>query len=242
MIAIARAVNINCSVLILDEPTSSLDEEEVKKLFALMKQLKNDGVGIVFITHFLDQVYKICDRITVLRNGELIGEYPAEKLPRLQLVAKMMGRELDDLSALVNEKPAVKESKEIPLVEACGLSSGYFRFAPFYLKMYCGDVVGFGGLLGSGRSELVRTIYGVDKAVQGSIFVRGKKVKIKKPLDAIKLRMAYLPEDRKADGIISELSVKENIIIALQAKQGVFKRLGKKEKEKFADEYISLLI
>lgn len=241
MIAIARAVNTKCKFLILDEPTSSLDADEVKKLFALMRQLKEANVGIIFITHFLEQVYEICDRITVLRNGELVGEYEVENLPRLELVKKMMGKEIEVLSDLSVNKDSAMFEDEVPMVEARDLSSGPSMVAPFSLKMYKGEVVGFSGLLGSGRSELVRAIYGADRAVQGQLYIKGKSTRIKKPLDAMEQGMAYLPEDRKADGIFGELSVRENIIIALQAKQGVFKRLTHKEMEQYADEYIQLL-
>ena len=242
LIAIARAINIECKILILDEPTSSLDENEVQKLFALMRQLKDQGVGIIFITHFLEEVYKVCDRITVLRNGELVGEYKVEELPRLQLVARMMGKALDDLANLKVDKDESKRHEgEVPFVEACGLSSGVSKVVPFDLKIFRGEVVGFSGLLGSGRSELVRAIYGADKAIHGNLLLRGEHVKIKNPLDAINKKMAYLPEDRKVDGIFSDLSVRENIIIALQAKYGLFRRLRRNEMEKYADEYINLL-
>lgn len=241
MIAIARAVNTQCSFLILDEPTSSLDADEVKKLFALMRQLKEKGVGIIFITHFLEQVYEVCDRITVLRNGELVGEYEIENLPRLELVKKMMGKEIEILSDLSVNKDESRFEGEVPMIEARELSSGDSRVAPFNVKMYKGEVVGFSGLLGSGRSELVRAIYGADKAVKGQLYVKGKGIRVKKPLDAMEQGMAYLPEDRKADGILAELSVRENIIIALQAKRGWFRRLKKKEMERYADEYIKLL-
>ena len=242
LIAIARALSIDCKVLILDEPTSSLDKEEVQKLFNLMRQLKDQGVGIIFITHFLEQVYEICDRITVLRNGELVGEYEVENLPRLQLVAKMMGKDLEDLVNLKAERDELSGTRdEVPLMEARNLSSGFSKLAPFNLSMHKGEVVGFSGLLGSGRSELVRAIYGADKATQGELLLNGSNVKIKNPLDAIKQKMAYLPEDRKVDGIFPDLSVRENIIIALQAKHGLFKRLSRKEMEKYADEYIDLL-
>ena len=242
MIAIARAVSMDCKVLILDEPTSSLDEDEVKRLFSLMKQLKEQGVGIIFITHFLEQVYEICDRITVLRNGELVGEYLTENLPRLQLIAKMMGKDLEELNHLKVDKDEWKTHKdEEPLLEAIDLSSGASRVSPFCLKMHKHEIVGFSGLLGSGRSELVRSIYGADRVIQGNLFFKGKNIKIKKPLDAMNVGMAYLPEDRKADGIISELSVRENIIIALQAKMGLLRRLSRKKMEQYADEYIELL-
>ena len=241
MIAIARAVNTKCSFLILDEPTSSLDADEVSRLFSLMRQLRDTGVGIIFITHFIEQVYEVCDRITVLRNGELVGEYEVGNLPRIELVTKMMGKEIENLSALTIDKDESRFAGEVPIVEARDLSSGTSKVAPFDLKMYKGEVVGFSGLLGSGRSELVRTIYGADKATQGQLFIDGKSAKVKSPMDAMKHGMAYLPEDRKVDGIFEDLSVRENIIIALQAKRGIFKRMTRKEMEKHADRYIELL-
>ncbi len=241
MIAIARAVNTECKFLILDEPTSSLDADEVKKTFALMRQLRDNGVGIIFITHFLEQVYEVCDRITVLRNGELVGEFEVGSLPRLELVKKMMGKEIEVLSDLNVDRDESKFEGKVPIVDARDLSSGTSKVAPFDLKMYQGEVVGFSGLLGSGRSELVRAIYGADKAVQGQLLIRGKSARIRNPLDAMKQGMAYLPEDRKADGILADLSVRENIIIALQAKHGLFRPLKRREMEKYADEYIKLL-
>ena len=237
MIAIARAVDMKCRVLILDEPTSSLDDE-VQKLFVLMRKLRAEGVGIIFVTHFLEQVYEVCDRITVLRNGELVGEYEVESLPRVKLVSKMMGKDFDDLADIKGE---YKHEKHLePLIEAKGLGhAGTIR--PFDLTINKGEVIGLTGLLGSGRSELVRTIYGADKADSGVLKVKGKDTKISSPLDAMKAGMAYLPEDRKKEGIIADLSVRENIILALQAKRGMFKLLSRKQMEEFADKYIDLL-
>ena len=238
MIAIARAVDMKCRVLILDEPTSSLDDDEVQKLFVLMRKLKSEGVGIIFVTHFLEQVYEVCDRITVLRNGELVGEYEIENLPRVQLVSKMMGKDFDDLADIKSEH---KRSGELePLIEAEGIGhTGTIR--PFDLTINKGEVIGLTGLLGSGRSEMVRAIYGADKADSGVLKINGKEVKISTPLDAMKAGMAYLPEDRKKEGIIADLSVRENIIIALQAKRGMFKLLSRKQMEEYADKYIDLL-
>ena len=191
MIAIARAVDMKCKVLILDEPTSSLDDDEVAKLFKLMNRLKNEGVGIIFVTHFLEQVYEVCDRITVLRNGELVGEYEVKDLPRVMLVAKMMGKDFDDLADIKGDHAELKEF--IPVIEAEGLShKGTIK--PFDMTINKGEVVGFTGLLGSGRSELVRAIYGADKADSGKLKVNGKEVKIHAPIDAMKLGMAYLPD------------------------------------------------
>ena len=239
MFAIARAVDMECKVLILDEPTSSLDEDEVEKLFVLMKKLKAKGVGIIFVTHFLEQVYEVCDKITVLRNGELVGEYDVENLPRVQLVAKMMGKDFDDLADIKSERiGSVKEGESV--IEAKGISH-HGTIKPFDMIFNKGEVVGLTGLLGSGRSEMVRSIYGADKADSGEIRVFGKKVKINTPLDAMKAGMAYLPEDRKKDGILADLSVRENIIIALQAKRGMFHPMKRKETEDAATNFINLL-
>ncbi|MBE6853083.1 MAG: sugar ABC transporter ATP-binding protein, partial [Ruminococcus sp.] len=241
MVAIARAVDMDCKVLILDEPTSSLDEQEVEKLFKLMTDLRERGVGIIFVTHFLDQVYSVCDRITVLRDGTFVGEYLISELPRVQLVSKMMGKELDSFSDIDRSEIADTIDKASPPVfEATGLSSDA-GVNPFEFSIRKGEVNGFTGLLGSGRSESVRAIYGADKITGGTIKMNGKTVRIKKPLDAMKLGISYLPEDRKRDGIIGDLSVKDNIILALQVMKGIFKPISKADADKFADEYIKLL-
>ncbi|MDO4863069.1 MAG: sugar ABC transporter ATP-binding protein [Ruminococcus sp.] len=240
MVAIARAVEMECNVLILDEPTSSLDESEVAKLFKLMRDLKERGVGIIFVTHFLDQVYEVCDKITVLRDGKLVGEYEIENLPRVQLVSKMLGKELDDMADIKNDAPTFDEKKSQIVYEAEDLCSSE-GIKPFNFHIRKGEVNGFTGLLGSGRSECVRAIFGADKVTSGRVKVDGKPVKIDKPIDAMKQGIAYLAEDRKRDGIVGDLSVRENIILALQVKKGFFKPFSKAEATKFADEYIKLL-
>lgn len=239
MIAIARAVDMDCKVLILDEPTSSLDDNEVEKLFVLMRRLRDKGVGIVFVTHFLEQVYAVCDRITVLRNGTLVGEYPVEELPRVKLVAAMMGKDFDDLASIKPE--GTRDFSSAPLeIDAKGLShKGTIK--PFDLEIHKGEVVGLTGLLGSGRSELARAIYGADRAQTGTLKVDGKEVKIKAPIDSMNLGMGLLPDDRKAAGIIGDLSVRENIILALQAKRGMLRPLSRAKQEEIADRYIDLL-
>jgi len=241
MVAIARAVDMDCKVLILDEPTSSLDEQEVAKLFKLMRDLKKRGVGIIFVTHFLDQVYEVCDKITVLRDGKLVGEYEIKDLPRVQLVSKMLGKDLDDMSDIKGEQSVYdKEDADQKIFETEQLASNAgIKPFDFYIKK--GEVNGFTGLLGSGRSECVRAIFGADKAVEGKVKKNGKDIKINKPLDAMKNGIAYLPEDRKVDGIIGDLSVRENIVLALQVLKGPFKPISKADAYKFADEYIKLL-
>lgn len=241
MVAIARAVDMDCKVLILDEPTSSLDDSEVEKLFGLMNDLKARGVGIIFVTHFLDQVYAVCDKITVLRDGQLVGEYVIEDLPRVQLVAKMLGKELDDMEDIKGEAAVYSGADaDQNLLEAEGLQSDA-GIKPFNFHIEKGEVNGFTGLLGSGRSESVRAIFGADHVLKGSVKVEGKTVKIHKPLDAMKAGIAYLPEDRKIDGIVGDLSVRENIILAAQVLKGFFHPFSKAQANKFADEYIKLL-
>ena len=241
MVAIARAIDMDCKVLILDEPTSSLDEQEVAKLFGLMRDLKAMGVGIIFVTHFLDQVYEVCDKITVLRDGQLVGEYEIKDLPRVQLVAKMLGKEMDDLSDIKSEAaPYSGQDAGETVFEAKELkSSAGIKPFDFYIKK--GEVNGFTGLLGSGRSECVRAIFGADTVLGGTVKMHGKEVSIKKPLDAMKNGMVYLPEDRKLDGIIGDLSVRENIILALQVLTGFFKPFSKAKANEFAEEYIKKL-
>ena len=241
MVAIARAVDMDCKVLILDEPTSSLDEQEVEKLFGLMRDLRSRGVGIIFVTHFLDQVYEVCDKITVLRDGKLVGEYEIKDLPRVKLVAKMLGKELDDEADIKDESLVYEADESIPpVVEVEGLQSNA-GIKPFDFNIRKGEVNGFTGLLGSGRSECVRAIFGADRVTGGTVKKSGKAVKINKPLDAMKQGIAYLPEDRKRDGIVGDLSVRDNIILAAQVLRGFFKPFSKAQANKFADEYIKLL-
>ena len=239
MVAIARAVDMDCKVLILDEPTSSLDDEEEEKLFVLMRRLSDKGVGIIFVTHFLEQVYAVCDRITVLRDGHFVGEYPIAELPRVKLVAAMMGKDLDDLDDIRKDTTGHAAQQEM-MISAKDLSHKG-TVSPFDLDIHKGEVVGVAGLLGSGRSELARVIYGADRASTGTIEVKGEPAKIRQPIDAMNLGMGMLPDDRKAEGIIGDLSVRENIILALQAKRGMFRQLSRAKQEEIADRYIDLV-
>lgn len=240
MVAIARAVDMDCKVLILDEPTSSLDDNEVSLLFTLMRDLKKRGVSIIFITHFLEQVYEVCDRITVLRNGELVGEYEIKDLPRVQLISKMIGKKFEGISELQKQKHTGTADDASCVYEASVLASAEGT-KPFNFEIRKGEINGFTGLLGSGRSECVRAIFGADRITGGRIKVNGKQVKITKPRDAMENGIGYLPEDRKLDGIVADLSVRENIILALQVMRGFFKPFSKAEAEEFADKYIKLL-
>ena len=245
MVAIVRVLDISSKILILDEPTSSLDETEVEQLFKVIRKLRDDGLAILFITHFLEQTYRISDRITILKNGEFVGEYKTETIPKLDLIAKMLGKELSEFSfAMVRadrkkeSAKAGKDAKNVLQVKELGLRGS---IAPFNLDLNEGDVLGLAGLLGSGRTEMARLIFGIDGANQGEIQVRGKKTNINAPRSAMLAGMGFCSEDRKNEGIFSELTVRENIILALQGRKGTFRYLPKKKQLEIADELIKSL-
>ncbi|MGC4073145.1 MAG: sugar ABC transporter ATP-binding protein [Nibricoccus sp.] len=239
MVAIARALDMKAKLLILDEPTASLDEKEVADLFAVMRRLRGEGLGIIFVTHFLDQVYAVTDRITVLRNGALVGEYLTAELPRLKLVSRMLGREVHD------NAPRSADLKPVPedttcVVEAKGLTRRS-AIKPIDLALRKGEVTGLAGLLGSGRTETARLIFGIDSADGGEIRIRGKTTRIASPRDAIRHGLAFCSEDREIEGILPNLSVRENLIFALQAKRGAWKTLSREEQATLCNHYITAL-
>jgi len=240
MAAICRALEIlSAKVLILDEPTSSLDITETKLLFDVMRKLKGEGIGIIFITHFLDQVYEIADRITVLRNGRLVGTFEAASLPRIELVANMLGRILTELDAMAKVKSEQKESQE-RLIETQGLGRKDL-LEPIDLTLNVGEVVGVAGLLGSGRTETANLIFGVEAPDTGSLLIKGEKINRFSPLESLKHGVALCPEDRKAEGVVGDLTIRENIILALQARLGWIKFLPAAKQYEIAQKYIDLL-
>lgn len=242
MVAIARALDLRARLLVLDEPTASLDEKEVAELFGVMRRLRTDGLGIVFVTHFLDQVYAISDAITVLRNGRKVGEYATASLPRLELVSKMLGREVKDEAGRTSEIPNVAANPEIS--PATLEARGIFRrgaVQPIDVSLHRGEITGLAGLLGSGRTETARLLFGIDRADGGEIRHHEKPVRIDSPRDAVRLGIAFCSEDRKTEGILPNLSVRENLIFALQAKRGVHRTLSREEQEKLCAHYIEAL-
>jgi len=243
MVAIARALDFQSKVLILDEPTSSLDNNEVARLFNVIRKLKKQGLGIIFVSHFLDQIYEITDSITILRNGQLVGEYQTANLPRMELVAKMMGKELTEFGEINANNNLSTEEKIKPrrtLMQVLGLTKkGTIK--PFDLEIKEGEVLGFAGLLGSGRTETARLLFGVDKKDQGQILIDEHQSSLNSPRRAITKGFGFCPEDRKTSGIIDDLTVRENIILALQAKQGWFRPISRKKQEEIADYYIKAL-
>ncbi|HVM71960.1 MAG TPA: sugar ABC transporter ATP-binding protein [Anaerolineales bacterium] len=242
MAAIARALEISSAkVLVLDEPTSSLDVNETEQLFNVMRKLRSEGVAIIFITHFLNQVYEVADRITILRNGNLVGTYIAKQLSHLDLITKMIGRSLTEYDEMVKLK---KESRQFIKEEAWLEADKLGRegaVEPFDLSMHAGEVVGLAGLLGSGRTEIAQLLFGIDNPTSGSLDIDGKEVKDHSPLKSIGQGVALCPEDRKAAGIVGELTVRENIILAMQAGRGWFRYLSQQEQYTIADKYIKLL-
>jgi monosaccharide-transporting ATPase len=242
MVAIARAIDISAKVLILDEPTSSLDASEVEQLFRVMRQLKEEGVAILFVTHFLDQVFSISDRITVLRNGRLVGEYVTRELTLIDLVGKMIGKELEVLEQLEEQpKPALAAlERGQPLIEAQDLGRKG-AVSPFSLTIHKGEVVGLAGLLGSGRTEVARLIYGADKADNGQLLVDGKPVAMRGPRSAMGHDIAFCSENRRTEGLIEELTVRENIILAMQAVRGWTRPIPRRRQDELVDKYIKAL-
>ena len=244
LVAIARALSVDAKVLILDEPTSSLDDSEVESLFAVLRGLRQSGLAILFVTHFLDQVYAIADRITVLRNGRFVGEWTPEQLPAPALVAAMVGRDvaLASASTADAETPARAATGE---GAAPRLSLRNFgaqrRLHPLDLDLRDGEVVGVAGLLGSGRTELARLMFGLDAADSGTLQVQGETVRFAHPAQAVKLGLAFCPEERKSDGIVGELSVRENIVLALQARAGLWPCIRPAKQRELAKRYVELL-
>jgi simple sugar transport system ATP-binding protein len=239
MVAIARSLEItSAKILILDEPTSSLDVNEANQLFEVMRKLKGEGIGIIFITHFLDQVYQVSDRITVLRNGKLVGTYDTASLPRIELIAKMLGRSITELDEVSKAKftGEQKEGKK-RLLEAKGLGRAG-SIEPFDMELFANEVVGVAGLLGSGRTEMANLLFGVDTPDTGSLTLEDKKVDHFSPLESLENGIALCPEDRKAEGIVGDLTIRENIILALQARYGWFKFLSTQKQYEIAEKYI----
>ena len=233
LVAIARALDVDCKLLILDEPTSSLDENEVKELFKVMKKLREEGMAIIFITHFLDQVYEVSDRITILRDGQLVGSYDAKDLPRIEMVAKMIGKTPDEINQM--QAGIVKNTKFGDVVYEAKNIGRTGTISPVDVNVRAGEQLGLAGLLGSGRSEIAQIIFGVDPHDSGTMTMCGQSVNFNSPQKAVKAKVALIAEDRKVTGIIPDLTIRENIMLALQASNGMWKTMTPKQQEEMAD-------
>lgn len=211
LVAIARAVNFNSKVIIMDEPTATLSALEVDKLYKIVEDLKNRGIAIVFISHKFDEIYKVADTLTVLRDGEYVGTYAVEEITRENLIKKMVGRnvqysDLRGKSEEIEGRDTILEIKNLT-------KKGNFKNINFNVKS--GEILGITGLVGSGRTELIKSIFGLTGEYQGDVILEGKKVDIKTPKDAIKLGIGYVPEDRRTEGLILQESIKENLVLPI---------------------------
>lgn len=241
MVAIARALDVEAKVLVLDEPTSSLDVPEVQRLFVAMRKLRDEGLAIIFVTHFLDQAYEISDRITVLRNGRLVGNFETAKLPRLELIARMIGKNVNEVKALAEHpKDPVVVSNRKTFLQADRLGKRG-SLQPFDLRIAEGEILGLAGLLGSGRTEMAQLFFGLDHADSGTLKIYDREVNLRSSAQAINLGVGLCSEDRKVGGIIPDLSIRENIILVLQGRRGIGRRLSRKRQREIAAHYIKAL-
>jgi simple sugar transport system ATP-binding protein len=241
LIAIARALDVSAQVLVLDEPTSSLDTSEVEQLFRVIRQLRADGMAVLFITHFIDQVFAIADRTTVLRNGRLVGEYLMSGLTQVDLVTKMLGEELKGMEELEKKSDTTKDFSGAPVVvQADGLGRAG-SVAPFSLTIHEGEVIGLAGLLGSGRSEAARLFFGADHADSGTLAIGEQRAPLRSPRAAMARGVALCPENRKTEGLILDLTIRENIILALQARRGWMRPVPRKRQDELVAKYIEAL-
>ncbi|MEU1848677.1 sugar ABC transporter ATP-binding protein [Streptomyces sp. NPDC019990] len=246
LVAIVRSVGHGDSdgedsgtkVLVLDEPTSSLDRDEVLELFRLMRRLRDEGVAILFVSHFLDQIYEICDRMTVLRNGTLVGEHMVADLDQVGLIELMIGKALDQLEELHEHQMRSDVGETLVKAEGLGRTGG---IAPFDLEINKGEVLGLAGLLGSGRTELARLLFGADQPDSGKVTVAGKQVSMSAPNDAIGAGVAFCSENRKTEGLVPDLTVRENIILALQASRGWTRPIPASQRDELVAKYIKAL-
>lgn len=248
MVAISRALNISARVLILDEPTSSLDENEVQLLFSVLHNLRAQGMAILFVTHFLEQTYAISDRITVMRNGVREGEYLCSDLSRLELVNKMVGATQEERTGFADVADVVNAAIPVPdaalhrqaILQARGLGRKG-ALLPLDLDIHEGELLGLCGLLGSGRTEMARLLFGADKADTGSIRMDGHESRFNSPREAIARGIAFCSEDRKHEGALLSLSVRENIILAMQARAGILRAIPFRQQQTLANDYVKWL-
>lgn len=246
LVAIVRAVGTGDSdgegsgtkVLILDEPTSSLDRDEVLELFGLMRRLRDQGVAILFVSHFLDQIYEVCDRMTVLRNGTLVGEHLVADLGQVGLVQLMIGKDVEQLEQLHDHQLHAEVGESLLRADGLGRTGA---IAPFDLEIKKGEVVGLAGLLGSGRTELARLLFGADQPDSGKLTIGGRPVSMSAPNDAIDAGVAFCSENRKAEGLVPDLTVRENIILALQASRGWARPVPAAQRDELVAKYIKAL-
>ena len=237
MVSVARALSINAKLLIMDEATSSLDNAEVDILFNAVRRLKEKGIATIFVTHKMDEIYKICDRVTILKDGEFVTCQPIEELPKLKLISLMLGR---DASTLINKRKAydpAKENAEV-LCEVKEIRTGTHRLNGINLKIRKGEVLGLAGLLGSGRTETAKVIFGDDQMYVGEVFMRQQAVHFKSPEQAIKSGLAFCSEDRKGEGIFPNMSVADNLTMPIMDRVSRFGMVNRRKQNEITRDYI----
>lgn len=243
MTAIARAVSVQAKLVVMDEPTSSLDDAEVEVLFSVIRQLKSEGVSVIFVSHRLDELYAVCDYVTIMRDGQTVLESAISEISKLELVARMLGRDLNEVQQAGQtgfEKQSLKNPNAAVRLEARDLQRGR-GLRGVNLSIQAGEIVGLAGLLGSGRTETARVLFGADKLLSGNINFDGQTQRFQNPSDAIRAGIGLCSEDRKLEGIIPYLSVRENLTLALLpqlAKNGI---VDKTKQTQVVDKFISLL-
>ena len=239
MVAIARAISIEVKILVMDEPTSSLDEKEVNILFNVIRKLKKENISVIFITHRIDEVFEICDNVTILKDGQLIGEFPVKELTELSLVSSMIGRDAKSLMKSQKSYSTDLQSGET-IFKAIKISKGV-KPKEMDLEIKKGEILGLAGLLGSGRTEFAKIVFGDEIPDAGELEVNGKRVIFKKPKDAIQAGLAFCSEDRKSEGLIPNMSVADNITLVILPELKKRGMVSKKAQIKIAESYIEKL-
>jgi ribose transport system ATP-binding protein len=244
MVAIARGVSLGAKVVVLDEPTSSLTEREVSLLYDVIRRLKSEGTAVFYISHRFDEIYAVCDSVTILRDGKLVETRSLEGLERIELVCRMLGKRRDELklgtTAFASGEHRAAAAAGQPLLRTRGLSRGK-KLNDVSLDVARGEIVGVAGLLGSGRTETARAIFGLDRLEAGEVEFNGKPMDLSTPTDAIDAGMAFLPEDRKKQGIIPDLSVRENLTLALLPRLTKMGVVSKAKQDEVVDRFMKRL-
>ncbi|GGJ35427.1 sugar ABC transporter ATP-binding protein [Deinococcus roseus] len=241
MVAIARAVSQQARLVVMDEPTSSLDEQEVETLFAVINKLKSENVSVIFVSHYLDELFAICDQITVMRDGKIVHTGPIKKISKFELVSKMLGREVGDVqcsgrTGFHKQHAAATQ----PLLNARGLKQG-LRLKGVDLTVRKGEIVGLAGLLGSGRTETAQALFGAEPLNAGEVGWKNQTTRLTSPRKAIALGMGFCSEDRKKEGIVPHLSVRENLTLALMPRIAKFGRIDVRQQEEIVERFIQRL-
>lgn len=239
MVSIARAISIKSQIVVLDEPTSSLDTSEVEVLFKVIEKLKRDKIAVIFITHRLDEVFATCDTVTILKDGKLVHRCKIEETNKLDMVSKMIGRNASDVMGQTKVCLSDRSPKEI-FLEAKGMKK-FPKVIEQSIKIRKGEVLGLAGLLGAGRTELARLLFGADTCKEGTIEIEGKPVKINTPRDAISNRIAFCSEDRKVEGIIPNMSISNNLTLACLKSISKWGVISKRKQKALVQKYIEML-